>query len=65
MCGCSAYELTWEEIVALYRLTLGPGGTVAERQGDDQIGESDGRCRGWINGTVMRPRKLPDIVAPG
>jgi len=24
----------------------GPCGTVAERQGDDQIGESDGRCRG-------------------
>ena len=22
-------------------------------------------CRGWINGTVMRPRKLSDIVAPG
>ena len=24
MCGRATYKLTWEEIVALYRLTLGP-----------------------------------------
>jgi putative SOS response-associated peptidase YedK len=52
MCGRSTYKLTWEELVALYRLTLGPAPhnfqprfNVCPTTTIDAIVESDGRRR--------------------
>ena len=52
MCGRSTYRLTWEEIVALYQLTLGPAPhnfqprfNVCPTTTIDAIGAADGKRR--------------------
>ena len=69
MCGRATYKLTWEEIVALYRLTLGtaphnfqPRFNVCPTTKIDAVIEQDGkrileRMRWGLFGDVQRARR--------
>jgi hypothetical protein len=54
MCGRAAYKLTWEEIVALYRLTLGQPAvnTRAQTRPAGMIENRYARRRGNFDATI-------------
>jgi hypothetical protein len=62
MCGRAIYKLTWEEIVALYRLTLGTASHNFQRTGRQTDLGADALGPRIVNGRTWKPTSRAMII---